>query len=145
MSADGLSTPQGGAEMAREQKPRFSNPSARLVAALLAIAIIVASMALGAGCSSAPVITVRNESPITISNVVVSGSGFTHHIGSIPPKSQRRLAVRPSGESGVRLTFEAGTKRIDSGSQGYVEARGRYRITVTVDPNFRVSVAEAFR
>lgn len=80
--------------------------------------MIAATVALTAGCSRAPVITIKNQSPLTISNVVVSASGFTNHIASIPAGTERRLRVRPTGESGIRLVFDAGAQHIDSGSQG---------------------------
>jgi hypothetical protein len=107
--------------------------------------LTIAALVLAAGCSQAPVITIKNQSPLTISNIVLSGSGFTNHIAAIPAGSEHRLTVRPTGDSGIRLVFDAGTQHIDSGSQGYFEARGGYRITATVGTNLSVSVSEALR
>jgi hypothetical protein len=104
--------------------------------------VMVAAVALAAGCSRAPVITVNNQSLLTISNVVVSGSGFTNRVASIPAGAEHRLTVRLSGESGLRLAFDAGTQHIDSISQGYFEAHGGYRITATGGTNLSVSVSE---
>jgi hypothetical protein len=103
--------------------------------------IMVAALAAVTGCSRAPVITIKNQSLLTLSNVVVSGSGFSTHIASIPAGSEHRLSVRPSGDSGVRLVFDAGTQHIDSGSQGYFEARGGYRAFAIVGTNLSVSIA----
>ena len=114
----------------------------RLEPPRVASLIIAATLALAAGCSRAPVITIRNQSPLTISNVVVSGSGFTNRITSIPAGAEHRLTVRPSGESGVRLVFDAGARHIDSGSQGFFEAGGGYRMTATTGTNLSVSVSE---
>jgi len=104
--------------------------------------IIAAGLALAAGCSRAPVITIKNQSSLTISNIVVSGSGFTNRIAAIPAGSEHRLTVRPTGESGLHLAFDAGTQHIDSGSQGYFEAGGGYRVTASVGTNLTVSVSE---
>ncbi|HOB99250.1 MAG TPA: hypothetical protein PKM43_10950 [Verrucomicrobiota bacterium] len=103
--------------------------------------VILAVIAAAAGCSRAPVITIQNQSSQTLSNVVVSGSGFTNRIESIAAGGECRLAVRPSGDSGLRLVFDAGTQHVDSGSQGYFEAGGGYRVTATVDTNLGVSIA----
>jgi hypothetical protein len=107
--------------------------------------VTVAALVLAAGCSRAPVITIKNQSSLTISNIVVSGSGFTNRIAAIPAGSQHRLTVRPSGDSGLWLVFDAGTQHIDSGSQGYFEAGGGYRITATVGTNLSVSVTDTLR
>ena len=112
---------------------------------VLNLIIIVAAILAAAGCSRAPVLTIKNQSPLTLSNVVVSGSGFSERIGSIPAGGEHQLRVRPQGESGVRLVFDAGTQHVDSGSQGYFEAGGGYRITATVGTNLSVSVSEELR
>ena len=103
--------------------------------------ILLAALTAVTGCSRSPVITVKNQSSLTLSNVVVSGSGFSTRIAKIPAGSEHRLTVRPSGDSGVRLVFDAGTQHIDSGSQGYFEAGGGYRVTATVDTNLSVSIS----
>ena len=94
-----------------------------------------------AACSSAPVITITNRSPIELTNIVVSGSGFSERIDSIAAGSERRLTVHPRGESGVRVAFDAGGQHIDVGEQGYFEAGGGYRVAVTVQPDLKVSVS----
>jgi len=112
----------------------------------LARVVILAALAAAAGCSRAPVITIQNQTSLTLSNLVVSGSGFTDRIELIPPGAEHRLTVRPSGESGVRLVFDAGsTQQVDSGTQGYIEAGGGYRVTVTVDTNLGVTISSETR
>lgn len=88
--------------------------------------ILTAVVAL-AGCSRAPVVTVTNHSAGTLSNIVVSGSGFSEHIDSIAPGGDHKLTVHPKGETGVRVAFDAGGQHVDSGEQGYFEAGGEER------------------
>jgi hypothetical protein len=107
--------------------------------------VMAAILGFTTGCSRPPVITIQNESSATISNVVVSGTGFTHRIDHIAAGGEQRLTVRPSGESGIRIAFDAGTQQIDSGSQGYFEPAGGYRITATVDTNLNVTVVDDLR
>lgn len=109
------------------------------------IGIIAVVTAVVAGCSRSPFIIVRNQSGQTLSNVVVAGSGFSEKVGILAPGGEHRLRVRPQGETGVRLTFETGSQRVDSGSQGYFEPGGGYRVTATVATNLSVSVTEELR
>jgi uncharacterized lipoprotein YajG len=106
--------------------------------------ILAATVAL-AGCSRAPVVTITNRSTNALANVVVSGSGFSNRIATIAAGAESRLAVRPRGESGVRIAFDAGGQHIDSGEQGYFEGSGGYRVAVTVAPDLKVSVSSDLR
>lgn len=95
------------------------------------------------GCARSPVISVRNDSGLTLSNVVVSGTGFSERLADLPPGGELHRRVRPQGESGVRMVFEAGTRRVDSGPQGYFERGGGARIQVRVGTNLSVSVTSS--
>lgn len=99
-------------------------------------------LAVFVGCSRPPVITIKNQSSVTISNVVVSGSGFEKKIGQISANQDHRLKVEPQAESGVRLVFDAGPRHVDSGSQGYIEPKGGYKVTVEVDSDLNVIVSD---
>ncbi len=107
--------------------------------------IMLASVVMLAGCSRAPVVTITNRSTNVLANVVVSGSGFSNRIDSIAAGGERRLTVRPRGESGLRIAFDAGGQHIDSGEQDYFEAGGGYRVAVTVEPDLKVSVSSDLR
>ena len=109
------------------------------------VLIIVSTLLATEGCSHTPIVTITNESSLTLSNVVVSGSGFSERVGTIPAGGEHRLSVRPRGESGVRLVFDAGTQHVDSGEQGYFEAAGGYRVAATVSTNLSVSVSSDLR
>ena len=94
------------------------------------------------GCSGSPEVELRNDSSQTVSNLVVSGSGFAERIGTVRAGEERRWEVRPTGESGMRIEFEAGGRRVDSGSQGYFEPRGGYRIREVIGTNLDVHVSD---
>ena len=111
----------------------------------VSLGIIFAAMAALSGCSRASVITIANRSSLTLTNVVVSGSGFTQRIDRMAAGSQRSLAVHPSGESGVRLAFDVGGRHIDAGERGYFEAGGSFDVTVVVEPDLEVSVSSKLR
>ena len=103
--------------------------------------IWVAAVIAIAGCSRSPVITITNRSAITLSNVVVSGSGFSQRVGTIPAGGECRLNVHPRGESALRLSFDAGARHVDSGEQGYFEGGGDYYVEATISTNLSVSVS----
>ena len=107
--------------------------------------VILAAVVTLVGCSGAPVVTIANRSTNALANVVVSGSGFSNRIDNIAAGAERRLTIRPRGESGVRIEFDAGGQHVDSGEQGYFEARGGYRLAVTVAPDLRVLVSQDLR
>jgi hypothetical protein len=101
------------------------------------------ALGLGAavcGCSPAPRITVKNDSPHTLSNLVVSGSGFSERLTTLEPNAQHRWTIKPSGESSLGLRFDASQRTVDSGKQGYFEPQGRYRVEAVIHPDLNVSV-----
>jgi hypothetical protein len=104
------------------------------------ISALAALMAL-TGCSDAPVITISNRASVAISNVVVSGSGFSARVDVIPIGADHKLKVYPRGESGIRLAFDADGRHVNSEEQGYFESTGGYRVSVTVQPDMKVSVS----
>ena len=93
-----------------------------------------AVLAVACGCRRSPVVVVTNESGVTVSNVVVSGVGFTNAIAVMAAGDRMALRVRPSGDSHVRATFEAGRLH-DSGNLGYLGNSGAYRVGLVIGTN----------
>lgn len=93
-----------------------------------------------AGCSRATPITVINQSDVALENVVLSGSGFSEDIGPVRANAELRVLVRPQGESGLGIRFNARGKPVSFGPDGYFEAGGGYIVTVIVSPSLTVSV-----
>lgn len=85
----------------------------------------------------------RNQSLQTVSNLVVSGIGFTERLDRLPCGAEHSFRVRPSGESGVSLGFDAGNQHVQSSANGYFEASGGSRIQATIGTNLTVSVESA--
>jgi hypothetical protein len=76
--------------------------------------------------------TVINQSHVPLENVVLSGSGFSEAIGSVPPNAQLRVLVRPHGESGLEIGFNAGGRSVSYGPEGYFEEGGGYTVIAIV-------------
>ena len=102
--------------------------------------ILAAVAAAVSGCSHSPAVTIKNRSSVTLSNVVVSGSGFSERIDSIAIGGEHKLTVHPRGESGLGVAFDAAGRHFDAGQQDYFEDGG-YRITAIVSTNFTVAVS----
>lgn len=103
-----------------------------------AVVALLCATGLG-GCSPAPVITITNRAPVTLTNVVVSGTGFSQRVDNIAAGAQRLVTVKPRGESGLRIRFDAGNTHVDVADLAYLEGHGGYRVAVTIAPDLQVS------
>lgn len=108
------------------------------------ILILLALVFVLAGCSRETGLTVTNHSSGVITNIIVSGSGFSERINRLAAGAEYRLAVHPRSESGARVIFDAGGRHIDIGEQGYFEASGSYRVAVIIEPDLNVTVSSEF-
>jgi hypothetical protein len=102
--------------------------------------LFLLAVLLLAGCQRPPVVIVGNQSGMTLSNVVVSGRGFTNRVGRIAAGAEWRLTVQPQGESSLHVGFDAAGRRVESGLDTYLEPDGGYRLRVTVQSNLSVTV-----
>ena len=108
-----------------------------IVPRCLLVCLVAATLV---ACGGHPVITVTNRSNMTLENLVVSGSGFTHNIASLAAGAQSSFSPRSRGDSGIRLAFDALGKRHSTPEKGYFEAAGGYRVSVFIDADFKVTV-----
>jgi hypothetical protein len=91
-------------------------------------------------CSHGAQLVVINQSNLALTEVLVSGSGFSEQVGTIAPHGERRLLIRPSGESELQIRFNANGKSVSFGPDGYFEGTGGYVVTAIVSPELAVSV-----
>lgn len=98
-----------------------------------------------ASCSRHPRVAVLNASADPLTNLVVSGSGFSEPLGSLAPGEQKTVEVRPSADTGLAVTFEAKGTNHAPPADGYFEASGLYRVRATVRPDFSVKVESELR
>lgn len=100
---------------------------------------LLAAVALLSGCVSGVSVTITNRSASDLEHVVVSGRGFSEDVGTVAAGGAETLSVRPRGESGVKISFEADGQRY-SAENGYIEDDVLYRVLVTVDPDFSITI-----
>ncbi|HQJ08054.1 MAG TPA: hypothetical protein PLF54_03555 [Deltaproteobacteria bacterium] len=113
---------------------------------LIPVFITAAAMLMQAGCSQEPAIVVTNQSGITLTNVILSGSGFSQRIDRLPPRAVTKFMVSPKGPSGVEVAFDAGGRHFDTKGQiGLFRDRGRYLVDVVIGPDLRLTVLSESR
>ena len=101
--------------------------------------MLVATLAL-AGCSRSTPVTITNRSGNTLSNIVVTGTGFTNRIESILAGAKLQLTVHATGKlEGLRVVFDAAGQKIDSGDLGYLDSM--LSLSVIIDTNFSVTAS----
>ena len=94
-----------------------------------------------AGCSAGTPVTVTNLSGVPINAVEISGSGFSERIGAIGVGQSVFRQVQPRGDTGLAVSFRAGTRLIKVPSQGYFEGGGAYQVRAVVAPDLTVKVS----
>ncbi len=109
-------------------------------------AIALLALLTMVGCSPGPVgtfteVAITNLSAASLSNVVVSGSGFSDGVGGIAAWGAKTIRVYPRGDSGLRLTFDPGGQHLDSGQQACFDAKSGYRVSTIIHTDLSVSVS----
>jgi hypothetical protein len=113
---------------------------------LIPVLIVITAMLMPAGCSREPVIVLTNRSGITLTNVIVSGSGFSQRIGRLSPHAVTRFMVHPKSSSGVRVAFDAAGCHYDTkGEVGLFKDKERYLVDITIGPDLRLTVLSESR
>ena len=86
-----------------------------------------------------PVITLKNDSEKRISNILLSGSGFSQTIPSLAPRSTTSVVVYPQGASGLKIEFAVDGKSHMKDDLAYLESFGGYCVTVQVAADLTIA------
>ena len=111
---------------------------------LRALLTVVAAVLLS-GCVSGVPVSIANQSASDLTDVVVSGNGFSESVGTIRAGGSANVRVRPKGESGVKVAFEVNGQRYYGIEDGYIESDNLYTVDVTVDADFSISIKTSLR
>ena len=107
--------------------------------------LLVAGACSLAGCTESTPVSLTNRSGAPLENVVIAGSGFEQSVGTIAADATARVEVRPSGESGLKLSFRSGGRAVVLPSQGYFEGGGNYTVNAAVEPDLSATVNAGLR
>jgi hypothetical protein len=80
-----------------------------------------------------PVITIINDSPHDVAEVVLRGNPFVTVIGRIPTGGTQTVVVHPLGESGLKMQLVANGCQIAKDNLGHIESFGGYCVTLRID------------
>ncbi len=118
---------------------RMRMPRSMPVLALARLAVLGLAFALLQGCASGDLVKVINKSPTALTDVVVSGNGLSKRFGTIPAGGAETLRVRPRGESGLRVEFEANGRRYSS-SREALEDDHLERAEITINADYSIVI-----
>jgi hypothetical protein len=97
-----------------------------------------------AGCSGKPEFGITNRSSRRLTNIVISGIGFSERINSLASGVEADFTAQPTGDSRLRVSFDAEDKRIEAIPQAYV-SKGSFRVAILIGADLTVSVSSALR
>ena len=107
----------------------FASRLVRLVACILL-----------SGCASGIPISIANHSAYALTDITISGSGFSESVSALPPGGSEILHARPRGEnSGVKVSFAANGQRHSSMS-GYEENEVLSAVSITVADDLSITI-----
>jgi hypothetical protein len=92
-------------------------------------------------CSSGTAVEVSNRSSTVLHDVRITGSGFEQSVAAmLAPRETRIVRVRPKGESGLGISFVAGSRRVAHAEKGYFEGNRFYLVKVVIRSDLSASV-----
>ena len=84
------------------------------------------------GCSAGVRVTVLNNSGGELTNVQISGRGFSEDMVSIASGKVETVRIRPAGDSGMAVAFDLRGKHFAWPEQGYFGNSSHYKVDVSV-------------
>jgi len=102
-------------------------------------------MALLSGCISGIPVNIDNRSASPLTNVVVSGKGFSESVGSIAAGGKAQVRVRPRIATTVKVVFEVAGRRYSGTTAEDLENDNTYTVEAVVDPEFSISISPSLR
>jgi hypothetical protein len=104
------------------------------------LAICAIFVSVLSACGSGTPVAFHNASEHQLERVVLSGSGFEASLGVLASGQSLTTKVYPSGESGLAVSFTADGQNFSYKPQDYFEGGGRYKVSATVNHDFKVVV-----
>ncbi len=111
-----------------------------LTAAIATLGIIAIGFWLVAqGFLGHPTITIVNDSPSALSDIVIRGEGWSRELSDISPGASAAVVVKPNGESGLEIAFSADGKRFTKNDLAYIERNGGYCVAITICDDMEIT------
>jgi len=106
---------------------------------------IIIAAALLAGCISGVPVSIENQSSSDLTEVVVSGKGFSESVGTVHAGRSELFHIRPKGETQVKVAFVVDGQRYTGMLEGTIENDNVNTIKATVSADFSISIVAEVR
>lgn len=87
---------------------------------------------------SPPRIVIDNQSGVELRDLVLEGAGYKEQVDRVPAHSSTSVTVHPKGKAGPRISFQVGSATHSADVSAYIEQKGGYVLTITVDPDLAI-------
>lgn len=101
---------------------------------LLAVIGILLGLMAWTGVLDSPTVYIRNASSHELTDIVLTGRGFTETLPRLAAGDTAPVEVHPRGESGLAVAFTANGQRLEHELDTYLENMGMYQVAVVVTP-----------
>ena len=110
----------------------------------LGLVLIIAATLL-AGCISGVPVSIENQSPSDLTDVVVSGKGFSESVGRVRAGGSELVRIHPRGETQVKVAFAVDGQRYSGTLESTIDNDNVNTVKATVGADFSVSVVAELR
>lgn len=106
---------------------------------------IFVAAALLSGCISGVPVSIENQSASDLTEVVVSGKGFSESVGTVRAGGSEIVHIRPKGETAVKVAFAVDGQRYSGTLDDTIENDNVYTIKATVSADLSISITTDLR
>jgi len=106
---------------------------------------IIVGAALLSGCISGVPVSIENQSASELTEVVVSGKGFSESVGTVRPGGSELVHIHPRAETQVRVAFVVAGQRYSGTLESTIENDNVNTVKATVGADFSVAVVAELR
>ena len=86
------------------------------------------------------IIKVKNNSGTDLTNLVISGNGFSNTIPKLKSNESTSIQVFPKGESSLTVQFLSNGKEFNLPQDTYFEGTGQYSVFVEIKDDLTVNI-----
>jgi len=106
---------------------------------------MIVGAALLSGCISGVPVSIENQSSSDLTQVVVSGKGFSESVGTVRAGASELVRIHPRVETTVKVAFAVDGQRYSGILQGTIENDNVNTIKATVSADLSISVSAELR
>ena len=106
---------------------------------------MIVGAALLSGCISGVPVSIENQSSSELTEVVVSGKGFSESVGTVRAGGSELIHIHPRAETTVKVAFAVRGQRYSGTLERTIENDNVNTVKATVSADLSVSVTAELR